>query len=103
MRHKERRTQHNLNKTYRLGAVQSMRTLVPHLVHLKTTGILSCFNLVYMAGLVHIQFYLKTESNTYVMGRRTFSETTEFTSEDDLLNELWSTEELVELEVKSMG
>ena len=80
-----------------------MITLVQHLVHLKTTGIVSCFNMFYMSPLVHIQFYLATESNTYVMGKRTFCETTEFTCEKDLLTELWSTEGLVELAVKTMG
>lgn len=79
-----------------------MLTLVQHLVHLKTSGIVSCYTMFYMSPLVHIQFNLKTGSNTIVMGKRTFKETIEFSSQDDLLTELWSTDDLVELQVKSM-
>jgi hypothetical protein len=80
-----------------------VHTLVQHLVRLKTTGQLSCFSLCYMSPRVFIQFFLKTEDNTLVSGSRSFNEDTKFSSEEDLLTELWSTDDLVELQVKSMG
>lgn len=80
-----------------------MPTLVHHLCTLRHTGIVSSFTLVYIAGLVHIQFWLNSGVNTLVIGDRTFKETTEFSSEDDLLTELWSSERLVEVVVKTMS
>ncbi len=80
-----------------------MPTLVQHLVHLKTTGLISFFSMCYLSPLVFIQFHLKTEDNTIVVGSRSFNEDTVFTSDEDLLTELWSSNDLVELEVKSMA
>ncbi len=97
MRHKSAAWETTISR-----GVFTVPTLVQHLVNLKTAGILSCYTLVYMANLVHIQFTLKTEKNTLVLGHRAFNETVEFTSDDDLLTELYSSNDLVEVVVKTM-
>ena len=80
-----------------------MLTLVPHLLRLKTAGDMPYLTLVYTSGLIYVSFWLKTEKETYVMGERTFKDTVEFTSTEDLMDELLSTEGLVEVTVVSMG
>lgn len=80
-----------------------MLTLVEHLIHLKTQGILSYFSLAYFDPQVFIQYHLKTEDNTLVIGSRCVLEDTVFNSVDDVLTELYSADDLVEVEVKSMG